>query len=94
MVRHIKIKEEDMYKPVDTTNMITPHLKNGAEISPLVTLEDESGGVAHIWIDDHCYQLGLEREDSKADGPYVVPVAHIFPEAFLALKTLPDLVPA
>ena len=83
-----------MYKLVDTTNITNPHLKNGSEISPVATLEDEYGGRAHIWIDDHCYQLGLEREELKADGPFVVAVTHIFPEAFQAMKTLPDLVPA
>ena len=60
-------------------------------------IKQEAGGVAHIWIDDHCYQLGLESSaEAKSDGemvcePYVVPVTHIFAEAFDVLKLLPSL---
>jgi hypothetical protein len=32
-------------------------LKNGAIVTPLVTLKDEYGGVSHIIEDDHCYVL-------------------------------------
>ena len=73
-----------MYKQVETYR--TAILHNGVDLTPIATLESESGGCAHIWIDDHCYQLGLVR-----DG-LVKPTSHIFPEAFLVLKTLPDLI--
>lgn len=73
-----------MYKQVETHK--TAILHNGVELSPVATLESSSGGMAHIWIDDHCYQLGL-----VGDG-LVKPTSWIFPEAFLVLKTLPDLI--
>lgn len=76
-----------MYKIVETHN--TAKLWHNVEISPVVTMEDEHGGRAHIWVDDNCYQIGLER--AKAGEVFVRPVTHIFPEAFNALKTLPDL---
>ena len=47
-----------MYKQVEAAK--TAKLENGCEITPIATLVDNAGGVAHIWIDDHCYQLGLE----------------------------------
>lgn len=50
-------------------------------------------GTAHIWIDDHCYVLGLEkrRMNGTADGEiFVTPMVHIFHEAFELLKTLPS----
>ena len=85
-----------MYKIIDTP--ITAKLSNGAEITPVATLEDEYGGRAFIWVDDHCYQLGLERHDTTKSGAinetYVQPVTHIFPEAFQVMKTLPDLITA
>ena len=84
-----------MYKQVETAK--TAKLKNGCEITPVATLADNSGGVAHIWIDDHCYQLGLEssaeanNDDEMMSESYVVPVTHIFAEAFDVLKQLPRL---
>lgn len=84
-----------MYKQIEAAK--TAKLENGCEITPVATLIDSAGGVAHIWIDDHCYQLGLESSaEAKSDGemvcePYVVPVTHIFAEAFDVLKLLPSL---
>jgi hypothetical protein len=89
-----------MYKQTETTPKAT--LLNGAEITPIATLKDEYGGVAHIWADDHCYVLGLEREwRDTSDGPpktIVRPIYHmrafplrtdaaIFREAFEVLIT-------
>lgn len=76
-----------MYKQVETHERAI--LDNGVDITPIATLEDEYGGRFHIWIDDHCYQLGLVNGYGKVN-----PVTHIFPEAFQVMKTLPDLVPA
>lgn len=84
-----------MYKQVEAAK--TAKLENGCEITPIATLVDNAGGVAHIWIDDHCYQLGLESSaEAKSDGTlvssaYIVPVTHIFAEAFEVLKLLPSL---
>ena len=84
-----------MYKQVEAAK--TAKLENGCEITPVATLVDNAGGVAHIWIDDQCYQLGLESSAKEmSDGkvmcePYVVPVTHIFAEAFDVLKQLPRL---
>lgn len=84
-----------MYKQVEAAK--TAKLANGCEIKPVATLMSAAGGVAHIWIDDHCYQLGLESSaEAMSDGglvcePYVVPVTHIFAEAFDVLKQLPSL---
>jgi len=75
-------------------------LENGVGITPVATLKDEWGGVAHIWVDDGCYQLGLERmvpvthngRTHISDKTVIVkPVTHIFPEAFEVMKTLPPL---
>ena len=84
-----------MYKQVETAK--TAKLKNGSEVTPIATLRSDAGGVAHIWIDDHCYELGLESSaEAMSDGvivceSYVVPVTHIFAEAFDVLKQLPSL---
>lgn len=85
-----------MYKQTETTPTAT--LSNEVEITPVATLKDEAGGVAHIWVDDHCYVLGLERtHQDTSESPVktvVNPTHHIFREAFEVLKTLPDLVAA
>ena len=79
-----------MYKQVEAAK--TAKLENGCEITPIATLVDNAGGVAHIWIDDHCYQLGLESSNGEIEcKSYVVPVTHIFAEAFDVLKQLPRL---
>ena len=84
-----------MYKQVEAAK--TAKLENGCEITPIATLVDNAGGVAHIWIDDHCYQLGLEssaeanNDDEMMSESYVVPITHIFAEAFDVLKQLPSL---
>lgn len=76
-----------MYKQVDTVKS-TFLASNKCKITPIATLKSEYGGTAHIWIDDHCYQLGLECDDG------VIQTTHIFSEAFEVLKTLPSLTPA
>jgi hypothetical protein len=80
-----------MYSQVATAPRAV--LESGAEIIPVATLKDGYGGVAHFWIDDHCYVLGLERlrEMDGAAQVVVNPTHHIFPEAFQVLKTLPPL---
>ena len=84
-----------MYKQVKTHS--TAILGNGVEFNPIATLESEHGGRAHIWVDDHCYQLGLESSAESKSGEevvtpaYTIPVTHIFPEAFEVLCTLPKL---
>lgn len=75
-----------MYKQVETDK--TAVLDNGVEFNPVATLADENGGRCQISIDDHCYKITLKR-----DGLYY-PTPYIFPEAFLVLKTLPDLIEA
>ena len=69
-----------MYQQVETHKTAT--LQNGNEFTPIATLKDEYGGIAHWGIDDRCYVLYLVR-----DGR-CVPAKHIFPEAFEVLKTL------
>lgn len=85
-----------MYKKTETTP--TAALSNGVEITPVATLKDDHGGVAHIWVDDHCYVLGLEREHQEtSDSPVKTVVKltnHIFHEALEVLKALPDLAAA
>jgi len=79
-----KYGRQNMYKSV------VPHshalLKNGVIIHPIVTLESEHGGRAHVWIDDGCYVLGLVTA-----GDLVLPTTHIFPEAFDCIRKLPLL---
>ena len=75
-----------MYKQVETDPIAV--LEGGTTFTPIATLVDESGGKAHIHIDDHCYVLTLRR-----DMGYIH-TAWIFPEAFEVLKTLPSLKPA
>lgn len=60
-------------------------LDNGSKIEPVATLKDQYGGIAHIWIDDNCYVLGLEKDS------ITTPTYHIFKEAFEVLKKLPSL---
>ena len=75
-----------MYKQVETDALAV--LEGGVTFTPVATLTDESGGKAHIHIDDHCYVLTLRR-----DMGYIY-THHIFPEAFEVLKLLPSLTPA
>jgi len=72
-----------MYKQIVTHLKAT--LYNGVEFTPVATLADESGGVCHIDIDDHCYVLRLLQPDGKC-----LTATHIFPEAFEVLKNLPS----
>ena len=73
-----------MYKQVDTDKKAI--LNNGVEFTPVATLADEYGGRCQISIDDHCYKLSL-----KQTGGMYKTTSFIFNEAFLVLKTLPDL---
>jgi hypothetical protein len=63
-------------------------LDTGSVVSPVATLKDEWGGVAHIFLDDHCYVLALKNDDvfRKTD--------HWFPAAVDAMKSLPTPIPA
>jgi hypothetical protein len=74
-----------MYKKVTTQR--TARLENGENIKPVATMKNEYGGVAHVWIDDGCYVLGLESPTTKA----VLPTHYIFPEALALMQTLPAL---
>lgn len=69
-----------MYRVIDTAESAA--LDNGAEITPVRTLEDGSGGRYHIAVDDHCFVLYCER-DGKCHG-----VTHWFEEAAAALVDL------
>lgn len=73
-----------MYKQVETHK--TARRANGAQITPVATLEDEHTGIIQIWIDDGCYQLGI---NNSLDGCLCI-MTHIPREAFLVLKQLPD----
>lgn len=64
-------------------------LKNGAEVTPLVTLKNEYGGISHIIEDDHCYVL-INGSDDRPFGMS----AWWYPEAIEALKELPLPKPA
>lgn len=78
-----------MYKQIETQK--TANLVNGVEIKPVATLTD-GAGIAHIWVDDHCYVLGLEKPSGgTAMIPVVVPTHHVFHEAMEVLRTLPPL---
>lgn len=92
----LRNQDNCMYKKTETTP--TAALSNGVEITPVATLKDDHGGVAHIWVDDHCYVLGLEREHQEtSDSPVKTVVKltnHIFHEALEVLKALPDLAAA
>lgn len=70
-----------MYKVVKTDS---PEEMHGHR-TPVLTLADEYGARCQIVVDDHCYMVYLKRED----GSYFS-TDHIFPEAFEALKTLPN----
>lgn len=82
-----------MYKQTETHEKAV--LSNGVEISPVATLKDESGGCAHIWIDDHCYRLGIELIEAPTSEAekrtFVQPIMSIFPEAFEVMRELPLL---
>jgi hypothetical protein len=78
-----------MYKQIETQK--TANLVNGVEIKPVATLTD-GYRTAHIWVDDHCYVLGLVKPSGgTAMIPVVVPTQHIFHEAMEVLRTLPPL---
>lgn len=59
-------------------------LKTGSEVTPVVTLRNEHGGVSHIIKDDHCYVL-VNGSESKGFGT----VKHWYSEAVEAMKGLP-----
>lgn len=58
-------------------------LENGSVVVPLATLADDNGGVSHIIEDDHCYVL-INQMDNGCRM-----VAHWYPEAVYAMRTLP-----
>ena len=80
-----------MYQQIKTWDYV--YLENGIKVKPIATLKDEYDRHAHIWINDNCYVLGLERhrEGSVKPQNYVVLATHIFPEAFKVLRDLPEL---
>lgn len=59
-------------------------LQNGGIIKPVATLKDESGGVSHIAIDDHCYIL----LNGSKDRPFRIS-SWWYKEAVKALRKLP-----
>lgn len=56
------------YKVVGTHESAT--LNNGDKVRPLVSLEDEHGGVSHIIEDDHCFVLVNGSKDRKYQMVY------------------------
>lgn len=73
-----------MYKIVDTYDQIQI-VGSGSYIKPVLSMEDEHGGKAHIIRDDKCYLVVLNTSDGRTYSytPW------IFAEAHEALKTLP-----
>jgi len=74
-----------MYKIVDTYDKIEI-IGNNSIVSPVLSMEDEHGGKAHIIKDDHCYILVVLSSDKIRYGF----TTWIFAEAHEALKTLPN----
>ena len=70
-----------MYRVVDTHKPF--RTLSGAEAAPILTLEDEYGGICHITEEDGCYISYLYIEDSG-----FVPITHIFSELYDALCKL------
>ena len=70
-----------MYRQSETQE--TAILQSGVEIRPVATLKDPYGGIVHVWIDDHCYQIGIEG------GGITRPTTYIFREAHQLLSELP-----
>jgi len=75
---------------VKTKPFAAAKLENGADIFPVLSMEDEHGGRAHVWLDDGCYVIGLMRTVENGDD-IVKPITHIFNEMFLELKELPSV---
>ena len=71
-----------MYQKTITADEIT--LVGGAKVNPIVTMIDDSGSKAHIWVDDSCYVTGWEYDCVVTKGH------HIFPEIFDELVKLPN----
>ena len=68
-----------MYSEVVRTEYLD-NILNGRH-KPVSTLVDEYGSVLHIIVDDGCYVLKLNGENTS----------YIFPEAFEVLRTLSSL---
>lgn len=77
-----------MYKRVETAKSI--EMVNGAQLTPVLSLKDEYGGIAHIILDDHCYVLVLKsnKVGEEWDGRFRT-ADHWFDEAVTALRDLP-----
>lgn len=73
-----------MYKQIKTSESIQMET-SGSIVTPIATLEDSSGGVCQIIIDDHCYVICLKQ----SNGTYK-PTTHIFREVFDVLVALPS----
>jgi len=76
-----------MYRVQDQPDS-TAVLDNGVDLSPLVTLRDDFGGVAHIIEEDHCYVLTING--GRTDGR-VQRTAWWFREAWESARQLPLL---
>jgi len=63
-------------------------LTSGGKITPLATLKDEYGGIAHICMDDHCYVLYVKVSAYK-DREVFYSATHWFSEAVAVLKKMP-----
>lgn len=70
-----------MYEPLEYP-ADSAVLRNGATVTPIVTLENGCGSRYHIGVDDHCFVLYCEREGIST------PVTHWFEEAAAALQSL------
>jgi len=63
-------------------------LTSGGKMTPLATLKDECGGIAHICNDDHCYVLYIKVSAYK-DREVFYSATHWFREAVAALQKMP-----
>ena len=63
----------------------TARMDGGDFVTPMATLKDESGGISHIIVDDHCYVLinGSATRSFRS-------TKHWYSEAVEALRTLPN----
>lgn len=72
-----------MWKVQSKPDKVGVDQKSGETFEPVVTLVDEWGGRAQIFVDDHCFVLSIKQ----SDGKYRV-TSWWFKEAVLALKRL------
>jgi len=93
--RQVECPEKEGHSMASAPYILQKHpdpiavLDNGSEFTPLLTLKNDHGGVAHIMEDDHCYVLTISA--GRKDGR-VQMTPWWFGEAFEAARSLPALV--